>query len=110
MKGKVLLAKLRTGVLPDRVAPSGEDDMTAKSVGLWAVVGLLCGAAVVRGQDYTPSTGMITTEPAAQTVLPPPGPPVIPDGGPPIPCLSPWILGTKPSCCGPIGGCGPIDM
>src|SRR5262245_18862055 len=83
--------------------------MTVKSVGLWAVVGILVSAAVLHGQDYNLPKTENLPEPGIQTLTPPPDP-TAPPGATPIPSLSKYILGSGGDCCGPLGKHGPIDL
>jgi hypothetical protein len=82
--------------------------MSAKSVCLCALVLSVLGVGSIRA-DYPPTTtGNASTTPdngspaayASGSVLPPPEPVG----------LSHYILGDCPQCCGPFGGCGPVQM
>jgi hypothetical protein len=85
--------------------------MNAKRACLVALVMTLAGASAARAQYGPPATGNSGALPSA--ALPAPGPepsaadaPVPPPTGP---RLSDYILGTRPDCCGPVGGNGPIS-
>jgi hypothetical protein len=95
--------------------------MSAKKVCLATLVTALVGLGAVRGQ-YTPTSpgalgGMspppstssaLTTRPGDAT---PPQDEIPPGSATPVNlCLSDWIVGTKPGCCGPVGANGPVQM
>jgi hypothetical protein len=89
----------------------GEDGMNAKRACLVALVITLAGAGAASAQQYAagavPGPGVM--QPA---LLPAPGAATAKiDGAVPPPTgprLSDYILGTKPDCCGPLGGDGSI--
>jgi hypothetical protein len=98
--------------------------MSVKNVCLATLVTALLGVGVVRGQ-YTPPAPEagpnMATGPAGVSGPAPTGRGEIgqsgqPGGGPILTppagsiCLSKWILGTEPGCCGPVGSHGPIYM
>jgi hypothetical protein len=82
--------------------------MSAKSVCLCALVLSVLGMGAVRA-DYPPTTtGNTATTPDNSAPAPTTNGSVLP---PPEPVgLSHYILGDCPECCGPIGGCGPVQM
>jgi hypothetical protein len=96
--------------------------MSAKTVCLATLVTALLGLGAVRGQyaspgQYTPTTpGGPSALLSTPTTHPGDAPPAIDQPSPPIPgqaanlCLSDWIIGAQPGCCGPVGGNGPIQM
>jgi hypothetical protein len=91
--------------------------MTLKSIGWWAVIGLLLGTALAYCQELPPFPGPsynpqavpgVPAAPAPTPALPAdPAAPIM--GGQPIRQLSDWITGEKPGCCGPVGKHGLID-
>lgn len=84
--------------------------MNAKRACLVALVMTLAGVGAARAQYGTgPSGGAGSPPPAAFPAPgPEPGPADAPVPPPTGPRLSDYILGTRPDCCGPIGGNGPI--
>jgi hypothetical protein len=88
---------------------NGEDGMNAKRACLVALVMALAGFGVARAQQYGPGSSKSTGAPSA---LPAPsaepGPTDAPMPPPTGPRLSDYILGSKPDCCGPMGGDGTI--
>ncbi len=96
--------------------------MSVKNVCLATLVTALFGMGVVRGQysmPAAPESGQgMAMEPAGATGAAPadqaaPGQPGSEPVLAPPPgsiCLSKWIIGTEPGCCGPVGANGPIYM
>jgi hypothetical protein len=86
--------------------------MNAKRACLVALVMTLAGVGAARAQVYGSGSPGGPASPSLPT-LPAPGAQVAPVDGappaPPLPRLSDYILGTKPDCCGPVGGDGPIS-
>jgi hypothetical protein len=83
--------------------------MSAKSVCLCALILSVLGVGVIRadypatttnGNTSTTPDSSASATPAKDSGLPPPEPVG----------LSRYILGDCPECCGPIGGCGPVQM
>ncbi len=87
--------------------------MNAQRAWLVALVMLVAAAGMSRAQPYggtavTPPGGVLPS------AMPTPGPEAsstdAPMASPTGPRLSDYILGTKPDCCGPVGGNGPISF
>src|SRR5437899_3111572 len=89
-----------------RVRPwKGEDGMNAKRACLVALVMALTGVGAARAQQN--GAGLNGSAPAPAPLpapAPEPGPVDAPMPPPTGPRLSDYILGSKPDCCGPIGG------
>src|SRR5262245_36300629 len=99
--------------------------MSAKTVFSAALVLPLLSFCAAHAQNTTlPMPARDPSPYAGPGTLPPGVPPGVPNGlpnGPPLEGsmppgpptnghtgLSPWITGTRPGCCGPVGGDGPI--
>jgi hypothetical protein len=104
--------------------------MSVKKVCLATLVTALLGLGAVRGQSSEPSPSPSATPTPGGLLSGTPGAPGTPPGylstrpadttgatgdltqpGQPVNlCLSDWIVGPHgPGCCGPVGGCGPIQ-
>jgi hypothetical protein len=84
--------------------------MSVKNIGLATVVAVLFGVSTANAQYVAPPAGNLETN-TVPSAYGNPDLPVTPstvNQGPIT--LSKWIVGTCPDCCGPIGGCGPIEM
>src|SRR5581483_1427443 len=100
---------------PDR----GEDSMSAKAIVSGALVLAVLGGLTARtaAQPPAPPAGQPEvlpppvappTSPLPDVIPPPSQAPAANAGLPPGTVPDPWITYTRPGCCGPIGGNGPV--
>jgi hypothetical protein len=79
--------------------------MNVKAVVSWALVVTAFGACAARGQDLGGPSYVTPLPPAAAEA---PADAAAQAKPPVVHSLSDWITYTRPDCCGPVGGSGPI--